>query len=114
MKKQSIWLLAIILIALALRLTLLGEQSLWYDEGVTWLLAQMPPLALIRWTAADIQPPLYYLLLWVTTRLFGPSEWALRFPSAAFGFMTVPLSYILARRLFSISSHRLISAPSLA
>ncbi len=114
MNKNRFWLLLVILMALALRSTLLGEQSLWYDEGVTWLLSQMSPLELIRWTAADIQPPLYYLLLWVTTRLFGSSEWALRFPSAASGGMTVPLIYILARRLFSVSSHHPISAPFLA
>jgi predicted membrane-bound mannosyltransferase len=45
MSKSRLWLFFIILIALALRLAWLGEQSLWYDEGVTWLLARMSPLS---------------------------------------------------------------------
>jgi mannosyltransferase len=122
MSKDHLGLLVIILIALALRLALLGEQSLWYDEGVTWLLSQKSPADLIRWTAADIQPPLYYLLIWETDALFGPGEWALRFPSVIFGVLTVPLIYVLARYLFlaspenlrASSPRRLASAPHLA
>ncbi len=103
-KGLSLWLFVIILIALALRLAWLGEQSLWYDEGVTWLLSQMSPFELIRWTAADIQPPLYYLLEWAASHLFGQSEWALRFPAAICGVLTIPLIYILASRLFPAAS----------
>ncbi|NJN96793.1 MAG: phospholipid carrier-dependent glycosyltransferase [Anaerolineales bacterium] len=114
MSHHRLGLLVIILIALALRLTLLGEQSLWYDEGVTWLLSQKPPGELLQWTAADIQPPLYYLLMWETDALFGSREWALRFPSVIFGVLTVPLLYILARRLFPASRQRLTSPPLLA
>ena len=106
MSKQRWWLLLLILIAFTLRLTLLGQQSLWYDEGVTWLLSQMRTLSdLITWTAADIQPPLYYLLIWNTDLIFGASEWALRFPSALFNTLTVPLIYALACR-FSVVRER--------
>ena len=103
MNKDRPWLLLlIILIAFMLRLTLLGQQSLWYDEGVTWLLSQMRYLSdLIQWTAADIQPPLYYLLIWNSHIVFGQSEWALRFPSVVFNTLTIPLIYVLARRLFA-------------
>ena len=118
MNGYRLWLLALILIGLGLRLALLGEQSLWYDEGVTWWLATMSPPALLRWTAADIQPPLYYLLLWAARFLLGSSEWALRFPSAAFGTLIIPLLYTLARRLFPLWPARrmaaLFSAPYLA
>ena len=94
MNKHRLWLPVIILIAFALRLALLGEQSLWYDEGVTWLLTQKSLPGLIQWTAADIQPPLYYLLPWFTTRLFGDSEWALRFPSVVFNILTLPVLFL--------------------
>ncbi len=115
MDKKRLWLLFLIFIATALRLTLLGDQSLWYDEGVTWLLTRMGnPVELIEWTAADIQPPLYYLLLWNSTRLFGDSEWALRFPSVIFNLMTLPLIYVLARRLFKPFSSLRSVTPLLA
>jgi uncharacterized membrane protein len=101
MFKHRPWLIVTLLTGFALRLTLLGEQSLWYDEGVTWLLSQMQTLGdLIAWTAADIQPPLYYLLIWGGDRIFGPSEWALRWPSAIFNTLTIPLIYVLARHLW--------------
>ncbi|MFN8453624.1 MAG: glycosyltransferase family 39 protein [Anaerolineae bacterium] len=108
MKRRIVLLL--IFIAFTLRLAWLGYQSLWYDEGVTWLLSQMTLTGLVRWTAADIQPPLYYALLWLTTRLFGSSECALRLPSAIFGTLTIPLLYVLARRLFSHSLPALLAA----
>ena len=107
MKKDRVWLLLFILIAFALRLLWLGEQSLWYDEGVTWMLSQMPLPELIRWTAADIQPPLYYLLIWATDILIDDSEWALRFPSTVFNILTLPLIYIVGRRLFPTAANRI-------
>jgi len=113
MNKHRLWLPVIVFIAFALRLTLLGEQSLWYDEGVSWLLVQKSLPDLIQWTAADIQPPLYYLMLWLATQLFGDSEFALRFPSVIFNILTLPVLYLLARRLLSPNhSNRL--APFLA
>ena len=112
MKRNIGWLVVIILIAFALRLLLLGKQSLWYDEGVTWMLSQMPLAELIQWTAADIQPPLYYLIIWATDIIFGDSEWALRFPSTVFNILTLPVIYVLSRRLFASRSPRQFFASS--
>ncbi|MEM7345074.1 MAG: glycosyltransferase family 39 protein, partial [Chloroflexota bacterium] len=104
MIRQRFWLILILLLGFALRLTWLGEQSLWYDEGVTWLLSQMSSLStLIEWTAADIQPPLYYLLIWYSDILLKSSEWALRFPSVVFNTLTIPVIYVLASRLLKRS-----------
>lgn len=90
----------ILWMALGLRLLNLGGQSLWYDEGVTWHLSQFSFPHLIAWTAADIQPPFYYGVIWLTTRLLGQSEFALRFPSAVFGLLAVPVLWQLARTFF--------------
>jgi 4-amino-4-deoxy-L-arabinose transferase-like glycosyltransferase len=97
---HTIALLALVLLALALRVTRLDAQSLWYDEGVTAQVAAQGLTELTRWTADDIQPPLYYYVVAGWNRLAGRSEWALRFPSALFGVLTVPLFYALGRRLF--------------
>jgi 4-amino-4-deoxy-L-arabinose transferase-like glycosyltransferase len=79
------------LCALGLRLFLLDKQSLWYDEGVTAEVAQRGLADLTRWTAGDIQPPLYYYVVALWGRLAGWSEWSLRFPSVFFGVVLVPL-----------------------
>jgi mannosyltransferase len=84
-------LLLLMLAAFALRLYRLEAQSLWYDEGVTAEISRRGLAELTRWTAGDIQPPLYYYVVALWGRLAGWSEWSLRFPSAFFGTLTVPL-----------------------
>jgi 4-amino-4-deoxy-L-arabinose transferase-like glycosyltransferase len=79
------------LAAFTLRLYLLDAQSLWYDEGVTAGVARRGIAELTRWTADDIQPPLYYYVVAFWGRVAGWSEWSLRFPSVFFGVLTVPL-----------------------
>ena len=79
------------LCALGLRLYMLDKQSLWYDEGVTAEIARRGLGELTRWTAGDVQPPLYYYVVALWGRLAGWSEWSLRFPSVFFGVLLVPL-----------------------
>ncbi|MBU1878482.1 MAG: glycosyltransferase family 39 protein, partial [Chloroflexi bacterium] len=62
--------------------------------------ARLSPGDMLWWTATDIQPPLYYLLLRPWLLLAGDSEFVLRFLSLFFGVLTVPLLVVVARRLF--------------
>ena len=99
-KRNYLALLAILLLAFALRVYRLDSQSLWYDEAVTAQVASQGISELTRWTADDIQPPLYYYVAAGWLRLAGRGEWALRFPSALFGTLTVPLMWAVALHLF--------------
>ena len=99
-KRNYLALLAILLLAFAFRVYRLDSQSLWYDEAVTAQVASQGIGELTRWTADDIQPPLYYYVAAGWLRLAGRGEWALRFPSAFFGTLTVPLMWAVALRLF--------------
>ncbi len=92
-------LLALTLLAWGLRLYRLDAQSLWYDEGVTTTLAQRSLVDLTTWTARDIQPPLYYYVVWGWGRLAGWGEWSVRFVSVWWGVLSVPLLAVLAQRL---------------
>lgn len=97
---SGIWLpLALVVVALAVRLYRLGAESIWLDEATSLFLARMDVRSLVAWTSADIHPPLYYLLLhyW---RAFGESEVALRGLSVLAGLAAVPLLYELGRSLF--------------
>jgi mannosyltransferase len=100
-RRNLIALLVIVALAFALRVSDLGRQSLWYDEGVSAYLTTLSLPALTQWTADDIQPPLYYYLLAGWTHLFGRSEAALRWPSLLFSLLSVPLAWYAGRRLFS-------------
>jgi mannosyltransferase len=101
-------LIVLLLLAFALRTYELAAQSLWYDEAISWYLTRMTLPQLTVWTANDIQPPLYYYLLWLWVRLAGTSEFALRFPSVAFAWLTLPLLWRLCRRLFGSAAGWLV------
>ncbi len=90
----------LILIAFALRVYRLSAQSLWYDEGVSLLLASKRVPDLVAHTARDIHPPLYYLLLHGWTDLAGRSEFAAAYFSLFFGVLLVALVFRLAQVLY--------------
>jgi mannosyltransferase len=88
-----------LLVAFALRVHRLGEANVWWDEGFTIGLARRPFPEMIGGTARDTHPPLYYMLLWPWIRLAGDGEFAARFPSVAFGVLTVAAAGAAGRRL---------------
>lgn len=65
-------------IGIALRAYAIGQGSFWVDEAYTARIAQLPALEIIKTTAGDVHPPLYYLLLRGWMLVFGDSEAALR------------------------------------
>ena len=78
----------LLLLSLVLRLVFLN-QSLWLDESIE-ALALMGKLGpLLQYALGDYQPPLYHLIGYVTTQIFGYSEIALRLPSLISGIFTV-------------------------
>ena len=92
------------LLAFALRVFRIEQQSLWYDEAFSVYLARFDLGEITARTAADIQPPLYYYLLHFWMTLAGDSEFAVRFLSLFFGVLTVPLIYVTAAP--PVQSHR--------
>ncbi|MCB0064729.1 MAG: glycosyltransferase family 39 protein, partial [Caldilineaceae bacterium] len=104
--RQRLLLLLGILSAFGLRLFHLGQESLWYDETVSVVLARKSVPALIAHTAGDIHPPGYYLLLHLWQQLVNPTlahglEYLFAWPSVLFGMLMVVLLYPLGRRLFA-------------
>jgi uncharacterized membrane protein len=99
--RTRLWLLILLLwFGAAARLYHLESQSIWFDEGWSAFAAVQPTLrAAVEADATN--PPLYYVLLNIAVRGSGDSEFSLRYFSLLFGLLAVPLSYQLARRLFS-------------
>src|SRR5947209_13900789 len=93
--------LFVILLAACLRFHLLGNQSLWNDEGNTLRLVERPIPTLLENASHDIHPPGYYLALKAWWLLTGDSEFALRAFSALTGILTVACVYALGRALFA-------------
>lgn len=67
----SYLLAAIILLGLGLRLFHLGSQSLWYDEALSALTAQRTIPDILTISKYSSHPPLYYLLLWAWSKIWG-------------------------------------------
>ncbi|MBI3443558.1 glycosyltransferase family 39 protein, partial [Candidatus Woesebacteria bacterium] len=55
----------------------------------------------------DYKPPAYMYLNIPTVAVFGLTPFAARLPSAIFGFLTVPVIYFLAKKLFEKSNEEL-------
>src|SRR5271166_898240 len=95
--------LLLVLVTLAgawLRLSHLGSKSLWLDEGATVALARASwqHFAWVWWYGEANLQTVYFLLMrgWIHG---GLSEAWLPLPSALFGIVSVPLLYVVARRL---------------
>ena len=92
--------LAIILLAFALRAGTLLSQSLWRDEVDALLFATRPlPQLLDMFRLPGQNGPLYFLLLRPWLAVTGHSEFSLRLPAALAGTLAVPIMYLVLRRL---------------
>ncbi len=91
--------LCLMLLAFALRVWGLADHNIWWDEGIGVWLSRMPAPEIIRWTAGDVHPPLYYLLLHAWRLVAGEGEFVLRFPAALFSLLTVAITYRAGRVL---------------
>ena len=94
------WLVALTVLAAALRFATLDVQSFWLDEAVTVTLLGLPFGEM--WSGipySESTPPLYYVVAWLWSQPFGLGEVGLRSLSALFGTATVPLAYLAAARI---------------
>ncbi len=92
-KNQIVYLAPILIIALLLRLILIGHKCFWADEGITWYMA----LGEIHRDS----PPIYFYLFNWSIQLFGWNEFAGRLPSAIFGWLSIPIIYVIGKSFFS-------------
>lgn len=94
--------MALTVLGALLRLPTLGAQSLWLDETLTGRMMRGGLGDLFgRVAREEANPPGYYVVEWMWTRLAGTSEIALRFPSALCGIALVPVAYLVGQRLVS-------------
>lgn len=97
------WLLAgIVLLGVLVRFTTLGEQSFWYDEATTrGIVAHGLGHVLATVPKTESTPFLYYVLVWLWSRVFGLGEAGLRSFSALCSTLTIPVVWMIGRRLVS-------------
>ncbi len=100
---------AVTLLGLWLRLYALDVVGLWWDEFVTlgratWPLRDMLPSLAFQGpsdVSVDSSPPLYHLLVHAALCLFPHTDVTVKMPSVIAGTVTIPVVWLLGRRLFS-------------
>ncbi|MEV4700509.1 glycosyltransferase family 39 protein [Pseudomonas brassicacearum] len=85
-------LVAVTVLALAVRFHGITLPAIWYDEAFSVLLARHEPWQIWSITARDVHPPLYYLVLHYWMILFGDGALAVRSLSVIADVGTVLLS----------------------
>ena len=103
MRARHLQLLAGITLAGALlRFVTLDVQSYWLDEVATVnILRHGFGDVFSAVSAGESTPPVYYVIAWVWSKLFGTGEVGLRSLSALLGTATIPLAYVLSREVAS-------------
>jgi 4-amino-4-deoxy-L-arabinose transferase-like glycosyltransferase len=102
MKRSTGLILALLLLAFALRVWSLSAQSIWWDEAFTWRttsqgLAHFWQMLL----TGDRNPPLYFGSMALWGSLAGWSEFSLRLVSVAWSMVGLAFLFNLAKRLYN-------------
>ncbi|HLM26020.1 MAG TPA: glycosyltransferase family 39 protein [Thermoleophilaceae bacterium] len=93
------WLVGIIVVGLVLRLAV--PRGLWLDEAISVYQAHLGLGDMFENIFyGDRHPPLHHIVLWLTVRVFGDGELAVRLPSLVAGTLVIPALYWLGRELY--------------
>ena len=100
--KRNVALLALaVIIAAGLALRLAVPRGIWLDEAISIHQAHLSLHDLFaNLYHGDRHPPLHHLALWLTVRVFGDGELAVRLPSLIAGTLVIPALYELGRELY--------------
>ena len=90
---------ALLCLGLILRVIALESRGLAYDDAFSLLLAEKDLGAIVRGTAADTMPPLYYFLLHFWIAIGGEGVAWLRLLSVLTNLAAIGMLYLLVRRL---------------
>jgi 4-amino-4-deoxy-L-arabinose transferase-like glycosyltransferase len=105
MKRSTLIIPALLLLAFALRMWNLSAQSMWWDEAFTW---QMTSHGFANFwqmlLTGDRNPPLYFVSVTLWGSVAGWSEFSLRFVSVAWSMVGLAFLFNLARRLYNTSA----------
>lgn len=98
LKRQPVYLAAILAVAVILRCIALETRGIQYDDAFSFFLAARSLPEIVQGTAADTMPPLYYFMLhfWLA---IGQEVWFLRLFSVLLTLLSAGLLYLLVKEL---------------
>lgn len=91
---------ALTLVGGVLRFATLNVSSIELDESATLILVHRGFSGMLSHLAkSESTPPLYYILVWAWTKVFGASAVGFRSMSALIGTLTIPVMYLAGREI---------------
>jgi uncharacterized membrane protein len=96
-KLQFVLLMAIVLLAFALRLYRLDAQELWGDESVSVSARRLSETQVLL-GKTDVHPPLYFFTLREAMLVFSDKLFSIRFVSVFWSVLAIPLVYRIGKR----------------
>jgi len=104
-KKALFILILILILGSFLRLYNLGKESLWCDEFLSLGASSFSNISDVIFKKfyghVDVFPPAYQILLHFLIKYIGNSEFILRLPSCIFGILSVYVTFLLGRYLYT-------------
>ena len=70
------------------------RQSIWFDESYSSYITRFDYPTMLRFTAADVHPPLYYIVLKTWAHFFGHTDFAMRILSAFLGAAAIVFVFL--------------------
>ena len=102
MKRSTGIILALLLLAFALRVWNLSAPSIWWDEAFTWQTTSHGPANFWQMLlTGDRNPPLYFVGVALWGSVAGWSEFSLRFVSVVWSMVGLAFLFNLAKRLYN-------------
>ncbi|MCE5230744.1 glycosyltransferase family 39 protein [bacterium] len=96
---DRVFLVGLFFLQLAIFVGLFAFKGYWLDEVLTLDFTGGSLADLFRNCARDLHPPGYFLLVWLWQRAVPVSEYSLRLVSVIISLPTVPLLYVLVRKV---------------
>ncbi|MGB7338730.1 MAG: glycosyltransferase family 39 protein [Phototrophicaceae bacterium] len=96
-------LIAILLFGFFTRMIYLDVQSIWADEAFTYIATQSDTFW--QTIAADVHPPLYFMMITGWSWLAGTSEFSLRLPSVLSGMVAMAGLVAITREILRHRPH---------
>jgi uncharacterized membrane protein len=91
---------SLVIIGLLFRVPYVGITSLWFDEGISFIAAQMTLSEITTNVVQSSHPPLYYLLLKLWFTMFSATETSGRILNVLLNVSTIPFIYLIADKIF--------------
>ncbi len=98
--KYKIILFFVLSIGVLLRIYRLGVESLFVDEAMVAWKSSASIKEILRFWLSGGHFPTYFIIMDYWIKVFGSGEFALRFPSAVFGVLSIYLVFLLGKKIF--------------